>query len=168
MRPFFTASALGVVAYALLVASSATARPFVPTVRCNEIVLYSKHANGPGYRHILGAVSAPPSYIPGTVHDPSSTRYPYWSKAGMWIHASTDVVVTVSVPKNWRGRAQIVWGAPGSPGTALRFEPCRSLGAEWDGYSGGFLLRAKSACVPLVFSAGNRRATLWFGVGRHC
>jgi hypothetical protein len=166
MRSLLTAFVVGVVAVVSI--SSARAGQFVPTVRCNEIVLYSKHANGPGYRHVLGAVSAPPSYIPGTVYDPSPASFPYWSKAGIWIRASEDVVVTVSVAKDWRDRAQIVWGTPGTPATAVRFQPCRSLGAAWDGYSGGFLLRSKSACVPLVFTAGNRRATLRFGVGRHC
>jgi hypothetical protein len=168
MRPCIAALILGVLVYAISAVSPAAGGQFVPTVRCNEIGLYSKSGGGPGYRAVLGAVWAPPSYIPGAVHDSSSAPFSNWSKAGIWIHASNDVVVTVSLPKEWRDRARIVWGAPGTAASAVRFEPCRSLGAAWDGYAGGFLLRGKSACVPLVFAVGNRRATLRFGVGRHC
>lgn len=149
-------------------AASASAGQFVPTVRCNEIGLYSKTGGGEGNRNVLGAVWAPPKNVPGTVKVPPSDGFSYWSKAGIWIHASDTVVVTVSVPKAWRDKARIGWGAPATAAAAVRFEPCRSLGAAWDGYAGGFMLRDKSACVPLVFTVGNRRATLWFGVGRHC
>jgi hypothetical protein len=169
MRHLFTAVIIGVAVLAVFTASSAAAGQFVPTVRCGEIGLYSKTGEGEGYRKVLGAVSAPPRYIAGgTVKVPSSDGFSYWSKAGIWIHASNDAAVTVSLPKEWRARARIVWGAPGTAATAVRFEPCRSLGAAWDGYAGGFLLRSKSACIPLVFAVGNRRATLRFGIGRHC
>jgi hypothetical protein len=152
-----------------VVPTAASAGQFVPTVRCNEIGLYSKTGGGEGIREVLGAVWAPPKYVRGgTVRVPSSDGFSYWSKAGIWIHASDTVVVTVSVPKAWRDKARVVWGAPGTAATAVRFEPCRSLGAAWDGYAGGFLLRDEAACVPLVFTVGNRRATLHFGVGRHC
>jgi hypothetical protein len=168
MRHLLTAVIVGVAVYAVLPASSGAGQ-FVPTVRCNEIGLYSKTGGGEGYRFVLGAVSVPPKYIPGgTVKVPSSDGFSYWSKAGIWVHASETLVVTVSLPKEWRNKARIGWGAPGSAATAVRFAPCRSLGAAWDGYAGGFLLRSKSACVPLIFAAGNRRATLRFGVGRHC
>jgi hypothetical protein len=167
MRHVLGTVLLCVAVYAVL-PGAADAGRFVPTVRCNEIGLYSKTGDDAGYRTVLGAVSAPPRYIPGSVHVPSPDGFPYWSKAGIWVHASDTVVVTVSLPKAWRNRARIVWGAPGTAATAVRFEPCRSLGAAWDGYAGGFLLRRTSACVPLVFAAGTRRATLRFGIGRHC
>jgi hypothetical protein len=168
MRHFFTAVLLVVAVHAVLPAAS-EAGEFVPTVRCNEIGLYSTTGGGQGYRAVLGAVWAPPiSIAGGTVAVPSSNGFSHWSKAGIWVRASASVAVTVSVPRQWRDRARIVWGAPGTPATAVRFAPCRSLGAEWDGYAGGFLLRAKSACVPLVFAVGSRRATLRFGVGTHC
>ena len=116
---------------------------------------------------MLGAVSAPPKYIPGIATDPSSAPFSHWSKAGLWIRAS-NTVVTVSLPKEWRDEARIVWGAPGTPATAVRFGPCPSKVSTWDGYSGGFLLRARSACVPLIFSVGDRRTTVRFGVGQRC
>ena len=35
-------------------------------------------------------------------------------------------------------------------------------------YSGGFFLRSRAACVPLVFRVGSRSAVVRFGVGRRC
>ncbi len=35
-------------------------------------------------------------------------------------------------------------------------------------YAGGFYLRSRTACVPLVFRVGDRSATLRFGIGRRC
>ena len=139
------------------------------TVRCDEVVLHlNRHdAVGAGYRVVLGVVSAPPAYLPQMGRDPYSAPFSHWLKAGLAIRAGT-AAVTVSLPKEWRNRARIVWGAPGSPATALRFAPCPSTVAPWNGYAGGFLLRSNSACVPLVFAVGNRHGTLRFGVGRHC
>jgi hypothetical protein len=117
---------------------------------------------------VLGIVSAPPVYLGSkVVSDPYSAPFPYWEKAGIAIRAGT-VAVTVSLPKEWRNRARIRWGAPGSAATVLRFAPCPSTVETWSWYAGGFLLHRSAACVPLIFAVGNRRATLRFGVGRHC
>jgi len=117
---------------------------------------------------VLDVVAAPPLDLSGVARDPASAPFSYWRKAGMWIRASR-AAVTVSVPKQWRDRVRIVWGAPGTPATALRFAPCPSnVETWWNGYAGGFQLRMSSACVPLIFTVGNGRATLRFGVGRHC
>jgi hypothetical protein len=35
-------------------------------------------------------------------------------------------------------------------------------------YAGGFQLRVRAACVPLVFRVGRRSATARFGLGRAC
>lgn len=145
---------------------------FVPTVRCNEVTLYFKSSAelGPDYRLVLGAILAPPSSLGRTVRDPTSTPFSYWAKAPLAIRASA-AVETVSLPKNWRDRARIVWGAPGTPAAAVRFAPCpapRGSPIAWNGYSGGLMLRTRSACVPLIFAVGKRRATLRFGVGRRC
>jgi hypothetical protein len=148
--------------------ASASAGQFVPTVRCDEVVLHFKSGSDiAGNRVVLDAVSAPPIELPQVVRDPASRPFLYWRKAGMAIRASR-AAVTVSVAKDWRDRVRIVWGAPGTPATVLRFAPCPSSVETWNGYSGGFLLRSSSACVPLIFAVGNRRATLRFGVGRNC
>ena len=140
------------------------------TVRCDQAALHFRTAVGIGqdYRVVLGLVAAPPLSLPQkTVVDPTSAPFRHWSKAGLAIRAQA-AVVTVTVPKPWRDRVRITWGSGGTPGTVLRFAPCPSTVDTWDGYPGGFLLRSRSACVPLVFAVGRRRATLRFGVGRDC
>jgi hypothetical protein len=111
-------------------------------------------------------VDPPPAYIPQTVKQEG--RWPYWSKAGLVVRADSPPVV-VSVPKAWRDRVAIAWGSA-RPAGVLVFPSCppaSSLGG-WNPYSGGFLLRSKSACVPLVFRVATKTATVRFGVGRRC
>jgi hypothetical protein len=162
----------GVVAVARAVptdsASGHSQEPAI-TVRCAESGLEFKSSAdfGSERRVVFGAISVPPSYLPQGVIDSTSAPFSQWFKAGLAIRAGT-AAVTVSLPKQWRDRARIVWGAPGTPATALRFERCSWQAGFWNGYSGGFLLRSGPACVPLVFAVGHRRATLRFGVGRRC
>jgi hypothetical protein len=55
--------------------------------------------------------------------------------------------------------------------SALRIASCppsSNLGDGWNPYTGGFQLRARGACVPLIFRVGSRSATVLFGVGKHC
>jgi hypothetical protein len=139
---------------------------FVPTVRCDEIVRYSPNAStADGNRLVLDGVLAPAFYLGGGVR--TSGRFPYWWKAPVMIHASSGVL-TVRVAKPWRDRVRVVWGVPGTPAPVVRFAACPSSVDTWNGYSGGFLLRTKAACVPLIFTLGGRQATLRFGLGRHC
>jgi hypothetical protein len=162
---------LGVAGFVAARAGSSASRVVPPavTVRCAPAPLHFKTGNeiGEGYRVVLGLVSAPPVYLPGVGRDPSSAPFTHWLKAGLGVRA-TDAVVKVAVPKAWRDRVRITWGSASSSGTELRFAPCPSAVETWNGYPGGFLLRSSSACVPLIFTVGNRRATLRFGVGTHC
>jgi hypothetical protein len=146
--------------------STATRPADVVTVGCDQIIGTVKTGHDAGYRVVLGVVSAPPAALPGVVHVPESAPFPYWRKAGMVIRASRKPV-TVSVPKAWRLRVRIGWGNPASPATVVRFAACPSP-RTWNGYAGGFFLRTHSACVPLAFAVGGRRATLRFGLGQHC
>jgi len=145
---------------------------FVPTVRCDEVTLYLKSSAelGRDHRMVLGSISVLPASLGRTVRDPTSAPFSYWVKAPLAIRAST-AVETVSLPHNWRDRVRIVWGAPGTPAAAVRFahSPApRGSPIAWNGYSGGFMLRTRSAGVPLILAVGHRRATIRFGVGRHC
>ena len=88
-------------------------------------------------------------------------------KAGLLIRGDSPPV-SVTVPKAWRTRAAITWGNSGTV-SALRIASCPRFGDEaWNVYAGGFLLRSRSACVPLTFRVGNRSATVRFGLGRAC
>lgn len=76
--------------------------------------------------------------------------------------------VEVSVAPGWRSRAAIEWGNTG-PVSALRILRCgANPDKPWNAYAGGFHLRSRSACVPLVFRVAGRSATVRFGVGRRC
>jgi hypothetical protein len=146
--------------------STATPPAKPVTVGCDQIVGTVKTGHEAGYRVVLGVVSAPPAVLPGVVHVPKFSPFPYWRKAGMVIHASRKPV-TISVPEAWRQHARIGWGNPASPTTVVRFAACPSPNT-WNAYAGGFFLRTRSACVPLVFSVSDRRVTLRFGLGRNC
>jgi hypothetical protein len=138
-----------------------------PGLTCRSIIVPGGQFSWHPQRVVLGVVSAPPAYIPQTVASGES-RWPYWSKSGIVVRANSRPVL-VSVPAAWRKRAAISWGdAPTA--SALVFPSCppsSSLG-DWNPYAGGFHLRSRSACVPLVFRVGERTATVRFGVGRRC
>jgi hypothetical protein len=76
----------------------------------------------------------------------------------------------VTVPTAWRSRVGITWGHSQRIVPSLKFTGCASapLATDWNGYVGGFYLRAPSACVPLVFNDGHRSTTVRFGIGRRC
>ena len=141
----------------------------IPSVACGDIIGQA----GPhdhGYRVVLGVMSVPPAYMTqGAVHVDGLGRWTYWHKAGIAVR-SGGFTVTVTVPRVWRDRAAITWGNSQRIVSSLQFSGCEtaSVTKGWNGYAGGFYLRAPSACVPLVFSVGHRRATVRFGIGRTC
>jgi hypothetical protein len=138
-----------------------------PGPTCGSIIVPGGQFTWRPQRVVLGVVSAPPAYIPQTVSSGES-RWRYWSKSGIVVRANSRPIL-VSVPAAWRKRAAISWG-DGPIASALLFPSCppsSSLG-DWNPYSGGFYLRSRAACVPLVFRVGERTATVRFGVGKRC
>ena len=116
---------------------------------------------------MLDAVSVPPAYMAQVVPTPGEP-WPYWRKAGLVVRANRGPV-TITVPSAWRHRVAIGWGSPGGEYSVVRIARCPPQGDAWgNAYAGGFSLRSRSACVPLVFSVGGRSATVRFGVGRRC
>jgi hypothetical protein len=146
--------------------TAAGTRAAVRTVPCSQVIDHPKfpYRSG-GYRLVLDAFSVPPAYLRQVVHVGGS--WPYWRKAGLVIRAGTPAV-TVTVPRGWRSRAAIIWGNAGKPASSLRFASCAGRTSEGRAYAGGFYLRARSGCVPLVFRVRARSATVSFGVGRRC
>ena len=117
------------------------------------------------YRSVLGVVAVPPAYMAQVV--PTRQKpYAYRHKQGLVVRA-IRASVTVTVPTNWRTRAAITWGNSGAV-SSLRIESCGAAADLGRAYAGGFLLRSRSACIPLVFAVGKRAATVRFGVGRVC
>ena len=119
------------------------------------------------YREVLDHVSVPGIYIPQTVRVDEG-RWRYWSKAGLVVRSGSETV-TVIVPATWRGRAGITWGNGGNGVMgSLRIAGCGTDPDIANAYAGGFFLRTRSACIPLVFRVGGRSETVRFGVGRRC
>jgi hypothetical protein len=155
------------VAVLAIACTTASARPAgTAPVTCASVITPSGSFEWSPQRVVLGVVDVPPAYIPQTVR--GEGRWRYWSKAGLVVRAGSPPVV-VRVPPAWWDRVAITWG-DGGPAAALRIASCppsTSLDG-WNPYSGGFLLKTRSACVPLVFRVGSRSATVRFGVGKRC
>jgi len=161
----------------LLCAAGALASAASPspgrTVPCRESIDGTKFpyvgSSRPQYRYrlVLGAVSVPPVYLAQVV--PTGERpWAYWRKAGLVVRADGQAI-SVSVPPAWRGRAGVTWGNGGNGVFAsLRIAGCPGGAARGLAYAGGFYLRTRSACLPLVFRVGKRSETVRFGIGRRC
>jgi hypothetical protein len=163
--------ALGLLVPAVGVAGSAPMP--TRTVPCGERILTVKfpHVGSRDvdyrYRTVLGAISVPPAYAPRMVFLKGES-WPYWTKAGLVVRANVSAV-TVRVPRAWRSRLAIIWGNGGQgPFSAVRLAGCGSDPTSGDAYAGGFLLRAKAACVPLQVTVGARSTIVHFGLGRRC
>jgi hypothetical protein len=135
-------------------------------VACDQIIGRPRSPFAVGYRRVLGVISVPPAYIPQVVRTPGQP-WPYWEKAGLVVHAGQKRV-SVSVPRAWRRRAAITWGNGNPAVSTLRIAGCPSPANVWNAYAGGFFLRSRGACVPLVFQVGQRRRTVGFGIDRRC
>jgi hypothetical protein len=125
-----------------------------------------------GGKIVLGVISLGPDFLQPTV-PVHQGWWRYWQKHGLEI-LDGHQAVTITVPKAWRNRAAITWGADVGivstlrlPGTLLS-PGCPAGPLKWYGYAGGFYLRSSSACVPLVFAVGRRSAVVHVGVGRRC
>jgi hypothetical protein len=154
-----------------VVARAATSRP-PQDIPCDEIIHHTKFPyRSSGYRLVLGVVSVPPAYLRQVI--PTKNKpWAYWRKAGLVVRADA-ARVSVSVPKAWRNRVAITWGNTTGIVSSLRIAPCSSPAAPaqpnvGNAYAGGFYLRSRSGCVPLIFGVGKRRATIRFGLGLPC
>jgi len=170
-QPRFAMLMLTVVLLGALVsrAEARTTTSTAATVSCDRIVLRGRTGTEDGFRVLLGAVSVPgPRLLDHGSAAGADRRWRYFRAAGIAIRAGT-AAVSVSVPEGWRDRIALSWG--GSPASStLRFAPCGSspAGGAWNSYSGGFHLRARGDCVPLLVTVGGMSTTVRIGVGRAC
>jgi hypothetical protein len=134
---------------------------------CSDIIFDTKfpYRTG-GYRLVLGSLAVAPAYMRQIVRFRTG-RWLYWRKAGLVVRAGTPAV-TVTVPTAWRRRVAIKWGNRDGPVSALRVARCKGRATVGHAYAGGFFLRARAACVPILFRVGARSATVRFGLGRRC
>jgi hypothetical protein len=136
-------------------------------VPCREVIGVTPfpYRSG-GYRAVLDDVSVPPKRMAQVVRS-NRGRWLYWRKAGLVVRAGAGPI-TVTVPRTWRSRAAITWGSGADPTSSLQIASCRGSAGTGHAYAGGFYLRARAACVPLVFHIRGRAATVRFGIGRRC
>jgi hypothetical protein len=167
---------------ALLVTMPVTAGSFAAsvsgrsrTVPCSESIDGTRFPYVTGferrlrYRLVLEVVSAPPAYLEQRPSPTGTRPWRYFSKKGLVIRAGRREPVFVTVPRRWRDRVGIAWGYGGhGVFSSLRIAGCPGRPNQGYAYSGGFYLRSRSACVPLLFRVGGRSAILRFGVGRRC
>jgi len=135
------------------------------TIPCDEIIDITRF---PRPRLVLGAVSVPPAFLVRSYGGPlDAAPWRYFAKHGMVV--KSGAAVTITVPSAWRTRVGISWGNNvHRVFHTIRIAACRPIPKRGYAYAGGFFLRRPSACVPLVLAVGDRRQTVWFGIGRRC
>jgi len=135
-------------------------------VGCGQVILPANSGTVGGARVVLGVLSVPPAHLPPAV--PSGLRsWRYFRKWGLGVRAASPAVV-VSLPRAWQHLAAISWGNNVGIASSIRLLSCPRQAGAWNRYAGGFYLRSRSACVPLVFQVGRQSVTRNFGIGRNC
>ena len=172
-RPPIVVATVALALAAVAAASSRSTSQSGPhSVPCSEIIGRTNWpflgSRDPRYRYrsVLRVVSVPPVYLSQIVHL-GDGAWPYWRKAGLVVRAGRGPVM-VSVPRAWRKRAAITWGGNTGIASSLRMARCGSDSSRGNAYAGGFYLRSRSACLPLVFQEGRHSTTVRFGLGRRC
>ena len=103
----------------------------------------------------------------GDAATPSGAKnWPYFAETGLTVRAGAPPV-EITVPEEWRDRAAISWGDKKRV-HSLRFPSCPSYGLPWNVFDGGFDLRVRTACVPLLFTSEGKQTTVPFGIGTRC
>jgi hypothetical protein len=138
-------------------------------VPCTDVIGQQASGTVGGNRVVLGLVSVPPARIERGATS-GIAAWKYFSKWGMAIRS--DTAVTVSVPRAWRTRVAVTWGASTTIGASIHFAPCpRALAPArrpWSAYPGGFFMNTPTGCVPLTITADHKSRTLRFGIGKRC
>jgi hypothetical protein len=137
----------------------------VSVVSCNNVIASTRKPDSEE-RVVLGSFGAPPQRIQRGADDQGS-GWQYFAKSGVEIKAGVGPV-TVSVATADRDRVAISWGNGLAIVQAQRFTPCGSSALPWHAYAGGFYLRSRTACIPLVIKVGSRSKTIRVGVGKSC
>lgn len=139
-----------------------------PRVGCGDVIGQQVSGTLDGSRVVLGVVSVAPARLQRAAPT-GNTPWTHFAKWGMTIHSGA--AVQLSVPKAWRSRVAITWGASTPIVSTLHFAACRLAGRgarPWNGYPGGFYVNTSKACVPLTVTVGRRSRTVRFGIGESC
>ena len=152
-------------------AARSTPAPPASPVSCDRAIDRTKFpylgSRSSPYRLVLGVLSVPPAHSVQGAFPTPSPRWRYFRKAGLVVGGGHGAPITVSVPSAWRSRVGIQWGNSGVR-SSLRIARCQTPSDVGSAFAGGFYLRSRTACVPLVFHVGRRTETVRFGIGRTC
>lgn len=119
-----------------------------------------------GARVVLDTVVLPrPAELAEPARADRRGRYRFFRSARIAIR-SGEPDVAVSVPLGWRHLVAVSWGRS-QPGEAVRFGTCAAA-RGWVVFDGGFHLRRRGDCVPVVVRVGGTSTTVRLGVGRAC
>lgn len=153
----------------LVAGADAAATPAAaPTVTCERIVLRDRSGTADGFRILLDTVAVPGSrHLARAATADVRSGWSHYRNGGVAIRSGTSTV-SVSVPEGWRSRVALSWGGS-RPSSSIRFAPCAaSADGVWNFYSGGFHLRGRADCVPLLITSGGLSTTIRVGLGRAC
>lgn len=134
-----------------------------PVVPCDSVVLRPRSVS-PRDPVALGRVAFVGARVYQVADVGGEGPWRFWAKVGLYVRAGRRTV-TLAVPEAWRRRAGISWGTGVVP--ELRVAGCPSPPRVWNGYAGGFFVRAP-ACVPLRVRISERTTILRFGIGQPC
>jgi hypothetical protein len=137
----------------------------VSVVSCNNVIASTRKPDSEE-RVVLGSFGAPPPRIQRAANG-QGNGWQYFAKTGVQVEAGS-LPVTVSVAPAFRHRAAISWGNAQPIVQTVRFASCRATATRWDAYAGGFFLRSRTACIPLVVRIGSRSKTVRVGIGKSC
>jgi hypothetical protein len=137
----------------------------VSVVSCGNVIASARKPDS-DERIVLGSFGAPPHRIQRAANG-RGNGWQYFAKTGVEVKAGSGPA-TVSIAPALRHRAAISWGNALPIVQTVRFTSCRETATHWDAYAGGFFLRSRTACVPLVVTVGSRSRTVRVGVGKSC
>ena len=157
---------LGVVAAALTVGATTSARP-LPSLTCSNAIEIPDEQPPPADALVLDRVELPRA---DEVLDLGPTLYrgaPLFAKRGVAVTAGAPVVL--EVPRRYRGLYGLaLGGGTGKLGNqAVRIRPCAGSVKPWTTWAGGFAAW-KPVCVELLVRAGGRTVRIPLSLGRTC
>jgi hypothetical protein len=157
---------LAVVAVALTVGATTTARP-LPSLTCANAIDIPDEQPPPADALALGRVEVPRADDVLELGPPLSRGAPLFAKRGLSVTAGSPVVL--EVPRRYRRLYGLaLGGGRGKLGNrAVRIRPCAASAKPWTSWAGGFVAW-KSVCVELFVRADGHSVRVPLSIGRKC
>ena len=157
---------LAVVAVALTVGATTTARP-LPSLTCANAIDIPDEQPPPADALVLGRVEVPRADEVLELGPRLSRGAPLFAKRGVAVTAGTPVVL--EVPRRYRRLYGLALGGGGGKlgNRAVRILPCAASVKPWTTWAGGFAAW-KPVCVELFVRADGRTMRVPLSLGRKC